>query len=159
LAKLDAALDGGEPFEEALSDLQANGVEVPEALSAAAAAGVPSLATLREAFPEAARAALAEARAQGLLNEGGGLTGFLSNQLSLRSTAPREGTDADAVLSRAESLLAQGRLDVALTEIATLPQPVQDAMGEWIVQARARAEAETAFAALNDPEPAPVPAD
>jgi hypothetical protein len=48
---------------------------------------------------------------------------------------------------------------VALTEIATLPQPVQDAMGEWIVQARARAEAETAFAALNDPEPAPVPAD
>jgi uncharacterized coiled-coil protein SlyX len=159
LAQLDAALDGGDPFEEPLSDLQTIGVEVPEALSTAAATGVPSLAALREAFPEAARAALAEARAQGVLDEGGGLTGFLSSQLSLRSTTPREGSDVDAVLSRAESSLARGRLDEALTEVGALPQPVQDAMGDWIAQARTRAGAEAALAALRPPEPDPAPAD
>ena len=159
LAQLDGALDEGEPFESAVAELQAAGIEVPEPLAVPATAGVPSLATLREAFPEAARAGLAEARAQGLLEDGSGVFGFLSNQLSLRSTAPREGSDIDAVLSRAESALARGRLDEALVEIETLPQPVRDAMGDWISPARTRAEAVAALSALRGAEPDAVPAD
>ena len=159
LAQLDGALDDGAPFEPAVAELQAAGVDVPEPLALSATSGVPSLATLREAFPDAARAGLAEARAQGLLEDGSGVFGFLSNQLSLRSTAPRAGSDIDAVLSRAESALARGRLEEALVEIDALPQPVRDAMGDWISQARTRAEAVAALSALRGAEPDAVPAD
>lgn len=159
LARIDDALDEGLPFAEALSELEAAGTQAPQGLSAYAASGAPSLAAVRQAFPEAARAGLAAAREQGLLEEGGGISGFLSSQLSLRSTAPREGTDPDAVLSRAESALAQGRLDAALAEIDALPQSVRDAMGDWIPQARARAEAVAALAALRGAEPDAAPAD
>jgi hypothetical protein len=159
LAQLDSALDDGAPFEGAVAELQTAGVEVPEPLALSATTGVPSLATLRETFPDAARAGLAEARAQGLLEDGSGVFGFLSNQLSLRSTAPRAGTDIDAVLSRAESALVRGRLDEALVEVDTLPQPVRDAMGDWIPQARTRAEAVAALSALRGAEPDAVPAD
>jgi hypothetical protein len=159
LAQLDRALDDGAPYEAVVGELQAAGVEVPEPLALSATSGVPSLATLREAFPDAARAGLSEARAQGLLEDGSGVFGFLSNQLSLRSTAPREGSDVDAVLSRAESAVARGRLDEALVEIDTLPQPVRDAMGDWIPQARTRAEVVAALSALRGTEPDAVPAD
>lgn len=159
LSQLDGALDDGAPFEGTVAELQAAGLEVPEPLALSAASGVPSLATLREGFPDAARAGLAEARAQGLLEDGSGVFGFLSNQLSLRSTAPRAGSDIDAVLSRAESALARGRLEEALVEVDALPQPVRDAMGDWISQARTRADAVAALSALRGAEPDAVPAD
>ena len=116
------------------------------------------MAALREAFPEAARTGLAVARREGLV-EDSGVLGFLSGQLAVRSTAPREGSDPDAVLSRAEAALAQGRLSEALVEIDMLPEPVQAAMAEWIGPARARAEAEAALSGLRQAEPTPAPAD
>jgi hypothetical protein len=155
IAALDSALDAGEPFEAALPAL---GTDAPEALARAASAGVASLATLRETFPEAARAGLAAARGAGLLEEGG-VTGFLFGQLSVRSTAPREGDDVDAVLSRAEAALARGRLAEALAEVESLPEPVRAAMAGWIAQARARAEAEAALETLRSAEPPAAPAD
>ncbi len=156
LARIEAALDAGQPFEEVLADL---GPNAPDTLARAAAEGVPSLGALRESFPEAARAALQSARSEGLAADGGGVSGFLWNQLSLRSTAPRAGDDPDAVLSRAEAALAAGRLDEALAEVASLPAPVQSAMAGWIAQAQARAEVQAALAGLRGGEPDPVPAD
>lgn len=155
LAAVEAALDTGEPYGEVVAEL---GVDLPEALTRVAADGVPSLAALRERFPQAARAGLAAARSEGLVEEGG-VFGFLSGQLSLRSTAPREGTDPDAVLSRVEAALAQGRLDAALAELEALPEPVQAPMADWIAQARARAEAEAALASLRGAEPEDPQAD
>jgi hypothetical protein len=85
----------------------------------------------------------------------------LRGQLSVRSVAPREGEDADAVLSRAQAHLAEGQLDAALTEVESLPEPVRAAMADWIAQARTRVEADAALAGLRDTLPAPdaPPAD
>ncbi len=156
LTQLDEALDAGMPFEAPLAEL---GPEAPEALARVATEGVPTLAALREAFPEAARAGLAAARAQGLAGDAGGLSGFFRDQLSLRSTAPREGDDPDAVLSRAEAALAAGRLDEALAEIAILPEPTRAAMSDWIASAQARSDALTALATLRSGELDPAPAN
>ncbi|MBP1805115.1 COG4223 family protein [Rubellimicrobium aerolatum] len=160
LAAAQAALDAGEPLEPALGQLRAAGVEVPEALSARAAEGVPTLAALRDDFPEAARAALSVARDDGLVGDGSGVVGFLREQLSVRSVTPRAGQDPDAVLSRAEAQLAQGNLSVALGEVEALPEPVRAAMDGWIAQARARADATAALDALREASAAPpTPAD
>jgi hypothetical protein len=161
LTSVRAALDAGEPFEAALADLRTAGAEVPDTLTQHAAEGVPTLAALRETFPDAARAALEAARDQGLLEDGSGVLGFLRGQLSIRSVTPREGDDPDAVLSRAESAVSRGDLASALAQIDSLPEPVRAAMADWVAQARTRAEAEAALAGLAQARPAPetTPAD
>ena len=60
---------------------------------------------------------------------------------------PKEGSNPDAVLSRAEADLRDGRLSEALGEIDTLPDDVTSAMADWLADARARAGAESA---IND---------
>lgn len=162
LAVAQAALESGEPLAPALAELDAAGVALPEALSLRADEGVATLAALRDAFPDAARAALSVARDQGLVQDGAGVVGFLREQLSVRSVTPREGQDPDAVLSRAEAQLAQGNLAAALAEVETLPEPVRAAMATWIDQARARTDAASALATLRDARTAsepPTPAD
>ncbi len=56
LTSILAALDSGAPFADQLAGLA--GADVPAALSAPAADGVPTLTELVDSFPEAARAAL-----------------------------------------------------------------------------------------------------
>ena len=59
LLRVETAVDSGATFTPALTELETvTPVEVPEALRAAAASGVPTMATLREQFPDAARAGL-----------------------------------------------------------------------------------------------------
>ncbi|PID35099.1 MAG: hypothetical protein CR964_01490, partial [Rhodobacterales bacterium] len=59
LAKVMAALDSGAPFAEAAAELSSvTGAPLPAPLPDMAGDGVPTLATLQESFPEAARAAL-----------------------------------------------------------------------------------------------------
>ncbi|SIO49695.1 hypothetical protein SAMN05444722_2710 [Rhodovulum sp. ES.010] len=148
LMRIGAALASGASFESALDQIQ--GIEVPEPLAAVAAEGVPTMAELRDDFPPAARAALAVAReveAQG--DPGDRVGAFLRNQLGVRSLEPREGDDADAVLSRAEAALRGGDLRAALAELDTLPEPVRDEMSGWIADATARADAVEAAEALE----------
>ncbi|WP_343035872.1 mitofilin family membrane protein [Sulfitobacter maritimus] len=144
MSRINTALAAGRPFDAVLAELQAAGVEdIPEALSAASG-GVVTLANLQSRYPDAARAALATARAE--VPEGGesGFGSFLKRQLGARSVAPREGTDPDAVLSRAEAAVRDGRLTDALAEIETLSNAAQDAMADWLADARARQAAENA---------------
>jgi hypothetical protein len=54
---LRLAIARGEPFADPLAAVAAV-ADVPEALSAAAETGVPSLEQIQDAFPAAARAAL-----------------------------------------------------------------------------------------------------
>jgi hypothetical protein len=138
--QLRIALDSGVPYSEPLAAL---GESVPLSLYDSAETGVPTQQALQDRFPEAARAALAEAR----LTEPaeGGIAGFIRRQTGARSLEPREGDDADAVLSRAEAALRAGDLDAALAELESLPPEAREAMADWIVAAQTRADAQAAL--------------
>ena len=149
LAQIIAAIESGQPYAEAITTLQANdAVDVPEALAAHADTGVATLAVLQAEFPDRSRAALAAARANDPEEAEGGFGGFLRRQLGARSVAPRDGTDADAVLSRAEAAMREGRLGDALAEAETLSAAASAALEEWLANARARHDVQTAAADL-----------
>ncbi len=149
LAQLSAALESGAPLAPGIDRLDAAGVEVPQALQAARE-GVPSLAALQTSYPEAARAALSEAMATDAPEDPLDRIGsFLRAQVALRSLSPREGDDADAILSRAEAALRAGDLATALAEIETLPEAAQAPLAEWQAQARARLSAVDAVEAIT----------
>ena len=151
LTRVVTAVETGETFAPAIDDLEeVTPVEVPEVLKSAAAEGVPTMASLRESFPEAARSALAAARAEVPESEVQGIGGFLRRQLSARSVTPREGSDPDAVLSRAEAALGQGDLAAALSEMEGLPEPARAAMQGWLSSAEARRAAQDAANTLSD---------
>ncbi|MFP4273467.1 MAG: hypothetical protein ACLFRU_00430 [Paracoccaceae bacterium] len=152
LSRVRSALDEGTPFPDALSDLRgALDAPVPDALAAAAQDGVAPLSTLREDFPEAARAALSAARRDATPEEDGAgsrLTAFFEKQLNVRSVSPRDGDDPDAVLSRAEDALRDGRLGDTLSEIAALPEAARAELSDWAARAQARHDAVTAAETL-----------
>lgn len=151
LAQVTSLVQSGKSFAEPLAVLGENGVAVPEALSAVAADGVPTLASLTTSFPDVARKALAVARKSGGDSgeeSGGGFASFLQSQLGARSVTPREGNDADAVLSRAEAAVKSGDLETATTELAALPEAAQAEMGDWLAQAALRKDALAAAATL-----------
>jgi hypothetical protein len=140
LHQIAAALDSGAPYASAIADL--GETPVSPLLIDHAATGLPTLQSLRQAFPDAARAALDAALKA---NTGDSwtdrATAFLRGQTGARSLTPREGTDPDAVLSRAEAALTAGDLSTALSEIAALPSEGQTAMAEWIAMAQIRQDA------------------
>ena len=141
LGRLQSAADSGAPFTDILPDL---GLEAPKALLAFAETGVPSLASLQESFPDAARIALESAlRADMGDSWMERATSFLRSQTGARSLTPREGSDPDAILSRAEAALGQGDLAEALGELDGLPEIAGTAMADW------RSKAEERQAALR----------
>jgi len=93
--RIATAVDSGNSFSDALSDLDAS--DVPDALVAAAETGVMTNAQLVEDFPAVARAALATARSEGASDDASGIGGFFRNQFDVRSTSPQEGPGPDAV--------------------------------------------------------------
>lgn len=146
--RLRAALDTGGPLAPALADLGAAGVELPAALTGHTD-GVPTLAALQESFPDAARAALAasvDPAAHDSLADRA--AAFLKAQTGMRSLTPREGTDVDAILSRAEAALAAGDLAQVSGELATLPPAAAEATATWQAAAAARIAAEAALVDL-----------
>lgn len=151
-SRLQAALDAGGPFTGALSDLSsAVEVPIPEALMSVADTGVPTLAELQRSFPEPARAALAASIRAGVDEAAGPaqrIGAFLRAQTGARSTVPRAGDDPDAVLSRAEAALREGRLAETFALIAALPEPGQAALAGWQARAETRAAAVGAAATL-----------
>lgn len=151
LAALGRAITTGAPFGEQLAELAATAdMAPPAALSAAAPDGIPTLSALQDSFPMAARAALAASLTvdtdAGLL---GRLGDFLKVQTGARSLTPKEGDDPDAVLSRAEQAMREGRVAAALELVAILPQPGQAAMADWIQTAQLHADTMAAFDALT----------
>jgi len=147
VTRVVTAIESGTAYEPALTDLEETGVlDIPEAITDAAMEGVPAMAALVDAFPDAARAALAATRDSGATPGGIGLGDFLKRQLGARSVTPREGSDADAILSRAEAALRSGDLSAALTEVSALPDVAQAEMADWVAQAQTR---QTALDAAN----------
>lgn len=145
VARIGAAFDAGAPLAPALADAEAAGLALPEVLKG----DVVGLATLQANFPDAARAALAAARKA---TAGDKLTdrigAFLMAQTGARSIEPREGSDPDAVLSRAQAAVDAGDLSKAVTEIGTLPEAGQALLADWVAQAKARLTAAQAVVDL-----------
>ncbi|MEL6550820.1 MAG: hypothetical protein AAFQ54_11305 [Pseudomonadota bacterium] len=149
LSRVLAALDSGVPYEATLSEFaQISEAEIPEALVAAAAEGVPTLSNLQEEFPPLAREALAAMRAE---NAGGENTmgNFFRNQFGVRSLSPQDGDTPDAILSRVEGALSAGRLGDALAEIGTLPESGAAILAPWVSRAETRLAAFSAADALT----------
>jgi hypothetical protein len=150
LSHVQAALETGAPIEGALADLASAGVSVPAELTDQAA-GVPSLASLRSAYPDAARDALTlslrDTAGDGLMNR---TLAFLRSQSGARSLSPRAGDDPDAVLSRSEAALSAGDLGAAIAELSALPEAGKDRMAEWIGLAQRRLSAMDAVALLSE---------
>ena len=150
LGRIVSAVTTGQPFEAEIADLKANGIQdVPPALADTAATGVVTAANLQDRFPDAARASLAAARAASPDVDGGGIGGFFKQQLGARSVAPRDGDDPDAILSRAEAAMRDGRLADALAEVKALPPEAQEPLSEWLSEAQARHDAQDAVQTLT----------
>ncbi|MGJ8589302.1 MAG: COG4223 family protein [Yoonia sp.] len=150
LSRVQTALESGAPIGAALGDLEAATAESAPTELLAVQDGVPTLASLQDQFPEVARAALATARSEGVAGEETtGFGAFLRNQLDVRSTTPREGDSADAILSRAEAAVRSGRLSDALAEISALPEVARAEMSDWLAQAEQRADAIAAVDILS----------
>ena len=138
------AVSSGQPFGaqlQAVADVQLN-----EALGSMAETGVPTLAALQESFPDAAREALRTAR--DLSTEDGWgdrLVDFLASQTGARSLTPMDGDTPDAILSRAEFALSEGRVADAVTELDPLDVAVKALVDPWITQAKAHVAAATAL--------------
>ena len=150
LGQIRAALDSGAPFAAALVPLAT--VTLPDILIATAETGVPTLQTLQAGFPDAARAVL-EAATQA--DPGASWTqrigAFLMTQTGARSLTPRDGSDPDAVLSRAEAALRSGDLTATISELNGLPDTGLAAMAPWLALAHQRLAAQDAVAALSAP--------
>ncbi|MBO6897093.1 MAG: hypothetical protein JJ868_06935 [Shimia sp.] len=143
VTRIVAALDSGAPYRAAVVDLRSStGEGVGAVLEDHADSGVITLAALIESYPEAARAALAKAREDKVdVGTGNKLGNFLKTQFGARSVEAREGTDTDAILSRAETALKAGDLAAALAELDTLAEGPKTVMADWVAQAQTRAAA------------------
>lgn len=149
VSRILAALDSGAAIDGPVADLAAAGVEVPAALTEQAQ-GVPTLESLRESFPEAARNALAvTVRDASGGDTWGRITAFFRSQSGARSLSPRAGDDPDAILSRAEANLQAGDLGQTLAELGSLPDAGKAVMAEWMARAERRQQAVEAAQALQ----------
>ena len=150
LDSIRAALDTGAPFGAAVTQIVQAGFDVPAPLASIAAAGIVTPEALTESFDASARAALraslTDAPATTTTER---LGNFLRAQVGARSTVPRDGDDADAVLSRAGAAVEAGDFDTALAELESLPEAGRAAMADWIDAATARAAALAALPELS----------
>lgn len=150
-AALQRDLAAGEPFAEALGELEAaSGQTAPAALSDTAGDGVVLANTLRSGFSERAHAAItASIAADASGGEDSGLIGdaetWLRSRLTGRPVTEQAGDDVGAILSRVEARVGEGKLAEALTEAESLPDPAKAALGDWLDSLRARVAAEAAL--------------
>ncbi len=143
LAEVIAASESGVAVPGALALLPADPALAPFG------EGLVTLARLQADYAPAARAALAaEPPAEGA-TIGERMASFLRAQTGARSLAPREGDDADAVLSRAEAALRAADLPGALTELDALSPTAAAPLAEWRAQAEQRLAALAALAGVQ----------
>ena len=149
LSHIRAAFESGVPLGPALEGLRSMGADVPASLAAATKA-VPTLLSLQDGFSPFARAAL-DASIRADMGDGwaGRLTSFLRSQSGARSLTPHEGTDPDAVLSRAEAALREGQIKAVLAELSGLPPAGAAAMAPWVADATRRIDTEQAISELS----------
>lgn len=156
LARLDAAIEAGEPVDDLLDglrDLEADPAvaQALEALKPVAESGVPTLPELRSSFAPAANRIVAAARApegDGLLQQAAG------NLMSLITVRPVgadvQGDDAAARVARAEAALDRGDLAAAVAELEALQGRAAEAAAPWLADARQRLAVHDALSGLQE---------
>ena len=144
LDALAAKLATGEPFGAELQAL--DDPTLAQALAPLSETGVPTLTQLQATFPDAAREALRIARETGA-DDGwtGRLVDFLASQTGARPLTPLEGDTPDAILSRADFALSEGRVADAVSELQPLDPAVKAALDPWLAQAQAHLSAAAAL--------------
>lgn len=144
LDALAAKLATGEPFGAELQAL--DDPTLAQALAPLSETGVPTLSQLQATFPDAAREALRIARETGA-DDGwtGRLVDFLASQTGARPLTPLEGDTPDAILSRADFALSEGRVADAVSELQPLDPAVKAALDPWLAQAQAHLSAAAAL--------------
>ena len=149
LGQLRTAFDTGAGYAPSLAELTTQTGSVPAVLTDNADSGLPTMSGVKAAFPPAARLAL-DAALRANMGESWSerAASFLRSQTGARSLEPREGSDPDAVLSRAEAAVNTGELTTALTELQALPPEAVAALAPWQEMAETRLAAEHAIAAL-----------
>ncbi|MBL8670539.1 MAG: hypothetical protein JNK11_07815 [Alphaproteobacteria bacterium] len=165
VGQLRAAIASGSPFADEIATLRGLAPSEPgwaarvDALAPHARAGIPTLARLRERFPDMARAA---ARAA-LAGSDGTLVDRtlqrLAELVSIRPTSDASGQSdpkgnqaqatAGALLARAEARLGAGDLQGSVEALRSLPAVPAAAAATWLADARARLDAESALAAMT----------
>ena len=150
LKNIWVAVESGVGFEGHLAELAVvTDLEVAPSLVESAPTGVVSLIVLQRRFPAAARAALKLARQEKVPEEGENkILAFLKAQLGVRSLRPKDGTSADAILSRAVVEVDRGNLELALSEILELPDSSKVALQSWSKAAGQRLAVLTALQKL-----------
>jgi hypothetical protein len=145
-ASLRTELGAGRGFGEVLAGLEEiAGTDAPAELRAATE-GLPSRESLAESFPARAQMAVrADVRAGADESATGQLSAWFLGQVAGRPVEPQEGDTVPAILSRVETAVEAGDLETALAEAETLPDHAKDALGDWLADLRARAEAEAAL--------------
>lgn len=144
LDALSDAVASGSPFAAELQALDDQALT--EALGPLAERGVLTLDQLQAGFPHAARDALRIARDLSTADGWGDrLVDFLATQTGARSLSPREGSDPDAVLSRAEFALSEGRLADTLAALQALDPAIRAPLEAWSEAAQAHLAARTAL--------------
>lgn len=143
--RLRAAAATGANFE---AELAALGDPDLTAALAPHAGGAPTLAELQAEFPDLTREALDVARtAEGDQGWSTRVIDFLASQTGARPLTPQDGTTPEAILSRADFAVTEGRIADALAEIATLPPDVQAVFADWTARANARLAVDAALEA------------
>ncbi|WP_340109803.1 hypothetical protein [Pikeienuella sp. HZG-20] len=147
LTRIHEALSSGLPYARPLNTaVSLSGVAAPDALSALAESGAPTVAELARTFPQAARKAYAasvEAEAGDGFTER--LIAGISGRIGGRPATETPGDDAGAVLSRIEARLNEGNLAAAADQAAALPPAAAAAMGAWLTNLEKSAAAERAY--------------
>jgi hypothetical protein len=151
LNAIRVAVETGASYDAALADLDAvTDLEIPTSLSEHASKGVTSLSILQNQFPAVARVALKLVRQeQGPAEGENDVVAFFKAQLGVRSLKAKEGTSADAVLSRAQVAVDVSNLGVALSEIAALSDAGQGSLREWSQAVAQRLEVLAALQELS----------
>ncbi|MCH2396098.1 uroporphyrinogen-III synthase [Oceanibaculum sp.] len=155
-AQLAGPLQQGLPYEIELAALQRTAdadplvVEIAAQLKPRAGAGVPTLATLRQRFPDVAGAAVRAAR----VGESDSVVGQTLNRIaglvSLRRIGSVEGETPEARIARAEAAVSAGDLAAAIAELDGLPADAAAVVADWRADAEARLAADRALTRLRD---------
>lgn len=149
ISDIAGAIETGDDFSAALTTLIDGGVSVPSELSNVAE-GVPTLATLKAGFSDAAHAALkASIKQETPESLVGKLAGFFKSQVTVRSLDPQEGETTDAVLSRIQGALDGEDLAFALKQTVGLNDASKSAMANWLSAAQTRQTALDAVSAFS----------
>lgn len=151
-ASLAEAAKGSQPFGD---EVMAIGRMLPastdlRALQRVAQAGAPTIAALAAEFSDLAAPAAVAARAPA---QGSGFFARAAHALAAVFTIRRvdhaRGDSPDAILARAEALIADGDLEAALAELDRLPAGGKETLAAWRAKAERRLEIDERVSAIR----------